>query len=93
MKLLVRNLARNTTEAELRALFETYGAVQSCTLILDSKTGASKGFGFVDMPRSGDAKAAVKHLNGKEIDDNRIRVKKASSKPAANDVPGTDRNA
>ncbi|MCB1813864.1 MAG: RNA-binding protein, partial [Candidatus Competibacteraceae bacterium] len=47
MKLLIRNLARTTTEAELRALFEVHGAVQSCNLVLDKATGDSKGFGFV----------------------------------------------
>ncbi len=54
MKLLVRNLARSTTEEELRALFEKCGKVQSCTLVLDKKSGLSKGFGFVEMPVPGD---------------------------------------
>ncbi|MCK5335573.1 MAG: RNA-binding protein [Gammaproteobacteria bacterium] len=77
MKLLVRNLARTTTEAELKALFESYGSVQSCTLVMDKVSGGSKGFGFVEMPKIGDAKAAVKNLNGKEVAGNKIRVKKA----------------
>ena len=47
MKLLVRNLARNITEAQLKALFDDVGSVQSCSLVLDQATGASKGFGFV----------------------------------------------
>lgn len=81
MKLLVRNLARRTTEAELRALFEAHGAVQSCTLIIDKETGNSKGFGFVEMPRQGEAKAAMKNLNGKDVAGSRIRVKKAEVKP------------
>ena len=80
MKLLVRNLARTTTEAEVRELFETYGNVQSCTLVMDKKTNASKGFGFVEMPRQGEAKAAMKNTNGKIIDGNKIRVKKAEPK-------------
>ncbi|MBT7225381.1 MAG: RNA-binding protein [Gammaproteobacteria bacterium] len=77
MKLLVRNLARTTTEPEVKALFESFGAVQSCALVLDTKSGGSKGFAFVEMPRPGEAKAATKNLNGKEIDGNTIRVKKA----------------
>lgn len=77
MKLLIRNLDRNTTEAELRALLETCGRVQSCTLVLDQKTGQSKGFAFAEMPKPGEAKAAVKTLNGKELGNSRIRVKKA----------------
>lgn len=77
MKLLIRNLARTTTEAELRSLFESFGAVQSCNLVLDKATGGSKGFGFVEMPKPGEAKAAMKSLNGKDIAGNVIRVKKS----------------
>ena len=77
MKLLIRNLARTTTEKELRTLFEAFGMVQSCDLVMDKKSGGSKGFAFVEMPRPGEAKVAVKSLNGKEIDGNIIRVKYA----------------
>jgi RNA recognition motif-containing protein len=77
MKLLVRNLARTTTEAELQALFEVFGKVQSCSLVLDKKSGLSKGFGFVEMPSPGESKAAMKNLNGKDVDGNSIRVKRA----------------
>ena len=61
-------------------MFEAHGAVQSCTLVMDKKSGVSKGFGFVEMPKPGDAKAAMKNLNGKDVDGNKIRVKKAESK-------------
>ena len=77
MKLLIRNLPRNTSEAEFRALFEPDGVVQSCNLVFDEDTGISKGFGFVEMPKVGDAKAAMKGLNGKAIGRSKIRVKKA----------------
>jgi RNA recognition motif-containing protein len=79
MKLLVRNLARSTTEAELRSLFETHGKVQSCTLVMDKDTGQSKGFGYVEIPKPGEAKAAMKQLNGLELAGNKIRVKKAET--------------
>jgi len=80
MKILVRNLARTTTEEELNELFTRYGAVQSCTLVMDAKTGESKGFGFVEMPKAGDAKAAIKNLNNIDVAGNVIRVKKAEEK-------------
>lgn len=80
MKILVRNLARTTTEEELNELFTRYGAVQSCTLVMDAKTGESKGFGFVEMPKAGDAKAAIKNLNNIDMAGNVIRVKKAEEK-------------
>jgi len=90
MKLLIRNLARTTTEAELLTLFEAHGTVQSCSLVMDKVTGSSKGFGFIEMPKTGDAKAAMKMLNGKDIAGNKIRVKKAESKPGDSPNPETN---
>ena len=77
MKILIRNLARTTTEIELKALFEAHGAVQSCDLVIDKETGTSKGFGFVEMPKQGEAKSAIINLNGKDIAGSKIRVKKS----------------
>ena len=82
MKLLIRNLARSTTEEELKILFGEYGTVQSCNLVLDKATAESKGFAFVEMPKPGEAKAAMKILNGKNVANNKIRVKKAEEKKA-----------
>lgn len=79
MKLLVRNLSRTTTETELQSLFETYGTVQSTDLVLDKASGQSKGFGFIEMPKAGEAKAAMKNLNGSMLDNNKIRVKKSEA--------------
>jgi len=76
MKLLVRNLARTTAETELKQLFDAFGHVQACDLVLDKKSGVSKGFGFVEMPKPGEAKAAMKALNGKMLDGSKLRVKK-----------------
>lgn len=80
MKILVRNIARTVTEAEIKELFEAFGLVQSCALVLDVKTGVSKGFGFVEMPRPGEVKAAIKMLNGRDVAGSKLRVKKAEAK-------------
>ena len=77
MKLLIRNLARNITEEELKILFGGYGTVQSCDLVLDKVTAESKGFAFVEMPTLKEAKATIKTLNGKIVANKIIRVKKA----------------
>jgi len=82
MKLLIRNLDRSTTEEELKGLFQEYGTVQSCNVVMDRDNGTSKGFGFIEMPKSGDAKAAIKNLNNKTIGSNKIRVKKAEDENA-----------
>ncbi|MDO6441005.1 RNA-binding protein [Marinobacter sp. 2_MG-2023] len=77
MKLLVRNLARTTTEQEIRELFEAHGTVTECTLVLDKETGKSKGFGFVEMPNVKEAKLAKARLHETRVGSNRIRVKVA----------------
>ena len=88
MKLLIRNLNRLTTAEELTKLFQEFGTVQSCTLVIDKKSGTSKGFGFIEMPKPGEAKAAVKNLNNKTVGDNNIRVKKAEGQK-----PDSDRSS
>lgn len=82
MKILIRNLDRLTTAEELNDVFQAFGRVQSCDLVIDKVTGKSKGFGFVEMPSVGEAKNAMKSLNNKTIGSNKIRVKKAEEKSA-----------
>ena len=77
MNPLVRNLACSISEADLKLRFDSFGAVQSCSIILDRKSGGSKGFAFIEMPKPRDAKAAVKNLNGMNVDGHKIRVKKS----------------
>ncbi len=77
MKLLVRNLDRKINQEELHALFAEFGTIQSCSVVMDKETNQSKGFGFVEMPKVGEAKAAIKNLNAKKIGNNTLRVKKA----------------
>jgi len=70
-------MSRQTTEKDLRDLFEPFGPVQSCVVVNDDETGLSKGFGFIEMPKPGDAKAAMLQLNGRELDGETIRVKRS----------------
>lgn len=77
MKLLVRNLARTTTEHELRVLFSTHGSVGQCSLVLDEKTGLSKGFAFIDMADDAEARKAISELNLSTLANSKIRVKQA----------------
>ncbi|MFT7009781.1 MAG: RNA recognition motif-containing protein [Colwellia sp.] len=79
MKLLVRNLSRSTTEQEIRTLFSTHGSVTECDLVLDQKTGKSKGFAFVVMPNEREAKSAISTLHETRVASNRIRVKTAQT--------------
>jgi len=77
MRIYVGNLAYQVTEAELQAAFEAHGEVESANIITDRDSGRSKGFGFVEMPDSEQAKTAMEALNGTELGDRAITVNEA----------------
>lgn len=83
MKILVRNLERSVTDAELLDLFKAYGKVDETVVVLDAATGKSKGFGFVEMPNPREAIKAIKGLNTLKVKGMGIRVKAAEEKPKA----------
>jgi len=67
MNIYVGNLSRDLTESELKEAFETFGTVNSASIIKDRYTGESRGFGFVEMPNHEEAQAAINSLNGKSL--------------------------
>ena len=77
MNIFVGNLAFSATDDSLRQLFESHGVVDTVNIITDRDTGRSKGFGFVEMPDSAAAKAAIQGLNGKELDGRALTVNEA----------------
>ncbi|AWL30076.1 RNA-binding protein [Acinetobacter defluvii] len=83
MKILVRNLERSVTEAELLELFKPYGTVESAVVVMDAETKKSKGFGFIEMPNPREAIKAIKGLNTLKVKGAGIRVKAAEEKPQA----------
>ena len=93
MKILVRNLSRDVTEAELLALFTAHGRVQSCTVVMDQVTGGSKGFGFANMPVPHEAKAAMHALNGLSVKGTKMRVKKADPVTKQAETAGEETSA
>ncbi|MEN8115121.1 MAG: DEAD/DEAH box helicase, partial [Actinomycetota bacterium] len=74
--LYVANLPWSATERDVRSLFERYGSVHQTTIIKNGRTGRSKGFGFVEMPRPA-AKRAVKALHGSRLDGRDLTVRVA----------------
>lgn len=78
MKLIVLNLPRSLTETDLANLFEGYGEITAHNLVMDVQTGASKGFGFVEMANGEDADKAIEELHGTKIEGRKIRVKTAN---------------
>ena len=81
MNIFIGNLAYSATEDDLRQRFEQYGVVDKVNVIIDRDTGRAKGFGFVEMPDTAAAKAAIQGLQGKELDGRTLTVNEA--KPRA----------
>lgn len=79
MNISILNLARDTTAAHLIKLFTRYGKVESCDIVIDSQTGSSKGFAFIEMLNDKEADAAITALHGTNFGGSKIRVK-ASNK-------------
>jgi len=77
--LYVGNLPHSTTEAELRNLFETHGAVEKITLVTDRDTGRSRGFGFVEMANA-EADKAIAALNGSDLGGRTLTINEAKPK-------------
>ena len=77
MNIYVSNLTYNATDDDLRQLFASYGEVDTIRIITDRDTGQSRGFGFVEMPDSAAAKAAIQGLQGKELGGRTLTVNEA----------------
>lgn len=80
MKMYVGNLSFKTTEDELRSLFEAHGEVSSVSLVMDRETGRPRGFGFVEMPDSAQAQAAIDAINGQNFGGRDLTVNEARPK-------------
>jgi RNA recognition motif-containing protein len=83
-KLYVGNLSFNTSTSDLEQMFGESGTVQSANIIEDRETGRSRGFGFVEMSSSEEAKAAIAALDGKEIDGRNLKVNEAKPQEKRN---------
>jgi cold-inducible RNA-binding protein len=89
--LFAGNLSFQTTEAELRALFEPFGQVGRVHLAMDRETGRARGFGFVEMPNDEEAKKAMAALDGKDVGGRNIKVNEA--RPRGTGSPRRDQPA
>ncbi|MGD9590070.1 MAG: RNA recognition motif domain-containing protein [Pyrinomonadaceae bacterium] len=79
-KLYVGNLSFNTSAQDLEATFGEFGSVTSANVIEDRETGRSRGFGFVEMSTSEEAKSAIASLDGKEVDGRNLKVNEAKAR-------------
>jgi len=80
MKLYVGNLSFETSEADLRALFEPFGTIAEINIINDRMTGRPRGFAFVTMSSVTEGRAAIDGLQGKGMGGRPLVVNEARSK-------------
>jgi cold-inducible RNA-binding protein len=79
-KLYIANLSFNTTEAQLRAAFEPFGAISDVYLATDRDTGRPRGFAFITFGTPDEAKTAIDKMNGTELDGRALTVNEARPK-------------
>ncbi len=73
-KLYVGNLSFNSTEDDISHAFAAHGTVSSVNVIMDRDTGRPRGFAFVEMGSDAEAQAAVKALDGQDLDGRNLKV-------------------
>lgn len=78
--IFVGNLSFNTSEDELRQLFQTYGQVDRVSILTDRETGRSRGFAFVEMSNAEEGEKAIAGLNGSQLSGRTINVNEARPK-------------
>ena len=80
MEIYVGSLPYSVTESDLKEAFSEFGEVSSVRLVSDKFSGKSKGFGFVEMPSSSEADAAIAALNESSFKGRDIKVNQAKPK-------------
>jgi RNA recognition motif-containing protein len=76
--ILVGNFSFDTSEGDLRTLFEPFGEVARISMINDRETGRPCGFAYVEMADDPEATNAISYLNGKEVGGRTLRVNEAA---------------
>ena len=76
-KLFVGNIPFSLSESELRDIFSEIGSIESCKLIMDSETGRSRGFGFVEYETPEQAQEAIDKFDSFDVQGKKLVVNKA----------------
>jgi RNA recognition motif-containing protein len=74
IRIYVGNLAKSTTQDEIKTLFAQEGEVTSVDLVKDRDSGQSKGFAFVTMNSQESADKAINKFNGFTLAGNALKV-------------------
>lgn len=86
--IFVAKLDFNTTEEELKSLFEEHGRVNRVTIAKDRETGKPRGFAFVEMADESEADNAIEALDNYSINGRSIAVKKADDRSSGGKPSG-----
>jgi len=78
--LFVGSLPYSMGDDDLQKLFAPHGSVVSARVVIDRAMNRSKGFCFVEYETPEEAEAAVKALNGTEVEGRKIVVDVARPK-------------
>ena len=66
-KMYVGNLSYDSTDSDIRELFEAHGNVSDVFIVKDRESGRPRGFAFVSMETPEEMNAAIEGLNGAEF--------------------------
>lgn len=77
MKIYVGNLSFDTTKENLQQVFEQYGNVTGISVVEDQYTGKPRGFAFVEMASSDEARKAIAGLNEQNLNGRPLTVNEA----------------
>src|SRR5262245_47655692 len=79
--IFVGNLSFQTTEQDIRSLFEAYGSVDRVNIVTDRDSGQPRGFAFVEMTNDAEGERAIDGINGRELNGRALNVNEARPKP------------
>lgn len=79
-KLFVGNLPFEVNDADLATVLAVAGKVVEAKVIINNKTGRSKGYGFVEMETEEMALEAVKKFEGATLNERPLTVQLATPK-------------
>lgn len=82
MKIFIAKLSPRTTVDDVKRLFESFGTVSACKVIMDHETKRSKCYGFIEMPVDNEAYKAIVETNEMEFMGSVINVKKSKPQPS-----------
>jgi RNA recognition motif-containing protein len=74
------NLSFQSSQDDVRALFEAHGEVTDVHMVMDRESGRPRGFAFVEMATEAMAQAAIQALDGQAVGGRNLKVNEAQAR-------------